>query len=53
LTAPHAVYDQLVDRTRMAELIDRHRAGRPFQTALLLKLLALRLWVEQVQPHLG
>ena len=53
LTAAHPVYDRLVDRTHVADLIDRHRAGQPFQTALLLKLLSLRLWMDQVQPDLG
>ncbi|MCC6475358.1 MAG: asparagine synthetase B, partial [Burkholderiales bacterium] len=46
LTAPHPVYDTLVRRDRIPELIERHARGRPFMTRLLLQLLSLRLWIE-------
>lgn len=50
LTASDPVYDELVDRARIPEIIDAHCAGRPYQTLLLLKLLSLRLWIQFFRP---
>ena len=47
LTSSHPVYDLLVNRNRVSEIIDSHSRGKPYQTLLLLKLLSLRLWIEQ------
>lgn len=52
LNSPHPVYDAFVNRSRVNEIIAAHCAGRPYQTLLLLKLLALRLWIEKTQPIL-
>jgi asparagine synthase (glutamine-hydrolysing) len=52
LTSPHPVYDALVNRDRIPEIMEAHCAGRPFETLLLLKLLALRLWIEKTGPRL-
>jgi asparagine synthase (glutamine-hydrolysing) len=50
LTAPDPIYDELVDRSRIPEVIDAHCAGKPYETALLLKLLSLRLWIQFCRP---
>lgn len=50
LTAPNPLYDELVDRSRIPEVLEAHQAGRPHQTMLLLKLLSLRLWIEKTRP---
>jgi asparagine synthase (glutamine-hydrolysing) len=52
LTSSHPVYDALVKRQNVPQIIEAHCAGRPFETMLLLKLLALRLWIEKSQPRL-
>lgn len=52
LLSPHPVYDALVNRRGIARTISAHCAGKPYNTLLLLKLLSLRLWIEQTQPRL-
>jgi len=52
LTASHPVYDALVNRSRVGEIIESHCRGKPYQTLLLLKLLSLRLWIEQTGARL-
>jgi asparagine synthase (glutamine-hydrolysing) len=52
LTSPHPTYDALVHRGAIPGLLESHAAGRPFHTQLLMKLLALRLWIGNTNPVL-
>jgi asparagine synthase (glutamine-hydrolysing) len=52
LTSPNSTYDVLVNRGEIGKIIDSHCHGRPYQTGLLLKLLVLRLWLEQTKASM-
>jgi asparagine synthase (glutamine-hydrolysing) len=52
LTPPAPTFDEVVRRDRIAALVERHRRGRPDVTSLLLRLVALRLWVDQTGARL-
>jgi asparagine synthase (glutamine-hydrolysing) len=53
LTAPGEAFERLVRRDRIPSLLERHARGRPDVTSLVLRLLALRLWIDDTAAHLG
>jgi len=53
LMAPHPAYDELVCRNELPRIMAAHKAGRPYQTGLLLKLLVVRLWMQETNCSLN